>query len=80
MIREALAKLNEKQIKYCETLSAIIAEDKKKGCTHIYLAQHSGKLRGYLECLVDSDIITHVEMQGLYLWFCSGERRKEIKK
>ena len=33
MTREALNKLNERQMNYCKTMSAIIAINKKKWCS-----------------------------------------------
>lgn len=50
MIREALIKLNGKQIKYCKTMSAVIAID-RKNWNHFQYERDCGKLRGFLECL-----------------------------
>lgn len=50
MTREALKKLNKKQMNYCQTLSVLIAKDREDGVKE----QHEndcGKLKGYLECL-----------------------------
>lgn len=76
MTKEALTKLNEKQMQYCKTLSSLI---------HRYNEQHQqmdntkfrGKLRGYLECLRDVDVLTEYEMRGLYLYFIEADRSNE---
>lgn len=75
MTREALAKLNKKQIQYCTTLSVLISRDRERG-VQCLVDKESGKLRGYLECLEDMKVLTNSEMKALYLWFFS-EKRKE---
>ncbi len=45
MTREALKKLNEKQMNYCKTLSALIDESKDKGLKEEN-ERNRGKLRG----------------------------------
>lgn len=73
MTREAITKLNEKQKRYCETMSAVIEIDRKNGAKEEY-EKATGKLRGYLECLLQMEIITVTEMQALYLWFFTKDR------
>ncbi len=73
MTREAIAKLNEKQARYCETMSAVIAIDRKNGAKEKY-EKDTGKLRGYLECLCGMEIITANELKALYLWFFTEDR------
>ncbi len=68
MTKEALGKLNEKQLHYCKVLSCLISRGKSKG---ISVDNECGKLRGYLECLADMGVITANEMKSLYLWFFS---------
>ena len=68
MAQEAIAKLNEKQLKYCETMSELIKRDRENGDSK-QDAKDSGKLRGYLECLEQMDVITNFEMRALYLFF-----------
>ena len=46
MTREALKKLNEKQMNYCETLSALIDRAKIKGLKEEN-ERNRGKLRGF---------------------------------
>ena len=46
MTREALNKLNEKQMQYCITMSVIIDRDRKAGAKAQY-EKDSGKLRGF---------------------------------
>ena len=62
--QKALNKLNEKQERYCATLSFIISEERRKG---VSADKERGKLRGYLECLADMGVITAYEMKSLYL-------------
>lgn len=48
MTREALKKLNEKQMNYCKTLSTLIDRAKIKGLKEEN-ERNRGKLRGFLE-------------------------------
>lgn len=48
MTREALKKLNEKQMNYCKTLSVLIDRAKIKGLKEEN-ERNRGKLRGFLE-------------------------------
>lgn len=73
MTREALNRLNEQQLKYCTTLSVLIAKDRENGAKEQY-EKDSGKLRGYLECLEQIGILKNIEMKSLYLWFFSESR------
>lgn len=73
MTKGAIHKLNEKQVKYCKTMSAVIAIDRKNGAKEQY-EKDTGELRGYLECLMQMGIITEVEMRALYLWFFAENR------
>ena len=73
MTKEALNKLSEKQMKYCTTLSVLIAKDKESKREHI-LSHDVGKLRGYLECLNDIGLIKKYEMRALFLWFSEKDR------
>lgn len=77
MTREALNKLNEKQMNYCTTLSVLIARD-KNNTNKLQYEKDSGKLRGFLDCLMQMNIITVSEMKALYLWFFTEDR--SIKK
>lgn len=77
MTREALNKLNEKQMNYCTTLSVLIARDKNNS-NKLQYEKDSGKLRGFLDCLMQMNIITVSEMKALYLWFFTEDR--SIKK
>lgn len=85
MTKEAIAKLSKKQVKYCETMSAVIAIDadnvafKKCGAVGQY-ERDTGKLRGYLECLCQMGIITAKEMQALYLWYFTEGRKRGAAK
>ena len=61
MTREALKKLNEKQMNYCKTLSALIDRAKIKGLKEEN-ERNRGKLRGFLECIHSSN--GHTEKGG----------------
>lgn len=73
MTRQALDKMNDKQKYYCETLSVLINRDRKAGKKDFY-EKETWKLRGYLESMEDMGVITHYEMQALYLWYFTGDR------
>ena len=75
MTREALNKLNEKQMNYCKTMSVVIAIDKVNPLKLKY-ERDCGKLRGFLECLMQMNVITANEMKALYLWFVTKDRNK----
>lgn len=79
MTREALNKLNEKQMRYCITMSVVIDRDRKVGAKAQY-EKDSGKLRGFLECLMQMEIIKPQEMKALYLWFLEKDRNAEQEK
>lgn len=57
MTREALKKLNEKQMNYCKTLSALIDRAKIKGLKEEN-ERNRGKLRGFFKSY--SIVITHL--------------------
>lgn len=48
MTREALAKLNQKQIQYCTTLSVLISRDKERDMQCL-VDKESGKLKGFMD-------------------------------
>lgn len=73
MTREALSKLNEKQMNYCTTLSAIIERAKINGLKEEF-EKSSGKLRGFLECLCQMEVIKGHEVRALYMWFMEKNR------
>lgn len=73
MIRKALEKLNEQQLKYMKTMSTLIACAKNNGA-QLEFEKKTGKLRGYLECLEDMGIISQAELRSLYLWFVLEDR------
>ena len=77
MTREALNKLNEKQMNYCTTMSVLIARDKNNSLKLQY-ERDCGKLRGFLECLTQMNVISPSEIKVLYLWFSTENR--SIKK
>ena len=73
MIREALNKLNEKQLKALNTYSALIERARKNRLKEEF-EMNRGKLRGFLECLCQMEVITGTELKSLYLWFFEKDR------
>ena len=63
MTREALKKLNEKQMNYCKTLSALIDRAKIKGLKEEN-ERNRGKLRGFLECMEQMELLSGYEVKG----------------
>ena len=74
MTKNALAKLNEKQLEYCKVLSFIINRARENGLKAEF-EKNSGKLMGFLECLCQMEIISGSDVKTLYLWFFSKDRR-----
>lgn len=79
MTREALKKLNEKQMNYCKTLSALIDRAKIKGLKEEN-ERNRGKLRGFLECMEQMELLSGYEVKALYLWFISGNRENNRRQ
>lgn len=75
MTKEALDKLNEKQMNYCKTMSALIARARENSLKEEF-KRNSGKLRGFLECLCQMNIISGIELKALYLYFFAEDRNK----
>lgn len=73
MMKKALEKLNDKQLNYCKTSSFIINRARVNNLKEEYERQ-SGKLRGFLECLCQMEVITGNELKSLYLWFFEADR------
>lgn len=73
MIKRALEKLNENQIRYCKMMSYIINSARDKNARFEY-ERYTGKLRGYLECLTELNYISGFEMRSLYTWFLEKNR------
>ena len=75
MVRKALQKLNEKQLNYLSTISALIERARTNSLKEEF-ERNSGKLRGFLECLCQMEVITGAEVKSLYLWFFEADRRQ----
>ena len=73
--KNALNKLNEKQLNALETYSALIDRAKVNGLKEEN-ERNRGKLRGFLECLCQMNVITGTELKFLYLWFIEKDRSK----
>lgn len=78
MVREALNKLNEKQKNALCTYSALIERARKNALKEEF-ERNSGKLRGFLECLCQMEVITGAELKSLYLWFFEKDRNYRCK-
>ena len=76
MVKSALEKLNERQMQALKTYSALISRAKENGLKAEF-ERSSGKLRGFLECLCQSEIISGSDLKSLYLWFFEKDRSKE---
>lgn len=80
MTREALKKLNEKQMNYCKTLSALIDRAKIKGLKEEN-ERNRGKLRGFLECMEQMELLSGYEVKhyiyGSYLEIEENNRRQQ---
>lgn len=70
MTKEAYVKLNTKQKEYLTTISHLITRARKNGLLE-ESENNRGKLRGYLECLHQMNVITNTEMRALYLYFAT---------
>lgn len=75
MIRKALKKLNEENLHTLNNYSAAIERARVNRLKEEF-ERYSGKLRGYLECLSDMEVITRAELKSLYLWFFEEYRSK----
>lgn len=64
MTREALKKLNEKQMNYCKTLSALIDRAKIKGLKEEN-ERNRGKLRGVLRVHGANGIIKRLRSESI---------------
>ena len=73
MTRKALDKLNEKQMNALKTYSALIEIARTNRLKEEY-ERNAGKLRGFLECLCQMEVITGQELKSLYLWFFEADR------
>lgn len=65
---EAYEKLNTLQKTYLKTQSALIKRAMENGLVEEN-ERHRGKLRGYLECLQQMEIISGTDLKALYLYF-----------
>lgn len=74
MTKQALNKLNEAQTNSLKTYSALINRARENHLSEEY-ERNCGKLRGFLECLCQSAVISGSEVKVLYLWFFEKDRR-----
>ena len=74
-VRKALKNLNKRQLHYLGTISALI-EGARTNSLKEELERNSGKLRGFLDCLWQMEVITGAEEKTLYLWFFEADRKQ----
>lgn len=74
----ALGKLSSNQLKHCLNLGSIMSSFKSHSSQAVYQL-NKGKLIGYLECLVDMNVITQSESRLLLIYFSdyNYENKKE---
>lgn len=70
MTKKAIEKLPTHCKNTIETYSEIIKIDGRKGALQL-LVEDRNKLRGYLQCLQDMNIISEVETRALFLYYGS---------
>lgn len=68
MTKQAIEKLTDNQRHWLEVVSDVINDYRKKGNAQL-VTEYSKKMRGFLEALEVSGIISTVEMRGLYNYF-----------
>lgn len=73
MAEKALRKLNEKQTNALNLYSSLIARARKYNLKEEF-ERNSGKLRGFLDCLCQMEVLTGAELKSLYLWFFEKDR------
>lgn len=73
--KSALGKLSSNQLKHCLNLGSIMSSFKSPSSQQF----NKGKLIGYLECLVDMNVITQSESRLLLIYFSdyNYENKKE---
>lgn len=76
--KSVLDKLSSNQLKYCLNLGSIMSSFKSSSSQAVYQF-NKGKLIGYLECLVDMNVITQSESRLLLIYFSdyNYENKKE---
>jgi hypothetical protein len=72
-VNQAYDKLNGTQRNYLSMMSEFI-ESARERCNALDLENRKGKLRGYLTALEQMDVITHSDLQALYLFFFTESR------
>lgn len=73
MIKKSLNKLSKNQLHTLSVYSNLIDHARvNKNVKEFEL--YAGRLRGYLECLYQLEVITSVELKSIYLWFFEQNR------
>lgn len=75
-VRTSLSKLNEKQLKYCTTMSVLISRDKKSNNKY-YLSRDLEQLRGYTFGLKDAGVLNVSDQKNVFFWFMTGDRKNK---
>lgn len=71
---EALAKLDDRMRQWC-TAQSVLIDCYRNSCLFSY-ENHCGKLRGYLECLCQCDVIAPKDIRTLYIYFSIEDRKQ----
>lgn len=73
MTKKSLNKLSGNQLHTLSVYSNLI--DRAKANKNVKEFEwNAGRLRGYLECLYQLDVITNGEFESIYLWFLEQNR------
>lgn len=73
MLKKSLNKLSENQLHTLSVYSNLI--DRAKVNKNVKEFEwNAGRLRGYLECLYQLEVITSEELESIYLWFFEQNR------
>lgn len=77
-LKDQIASLSEKNRHTLELYSDLIAMYTSKG-NKVMPNEYSHRVRGYLDCMVDSGMITDCGRRSLYLWYCSERVRSLLE-
>ena len=72
-VNQAYDKLNGTQRNYLSMMSELIARARENGLVQ-ETENRRGKVRGYLTALEQMAVITHSDLQALYLFFVAENR------
>lgn len=73
VVAKALHKLTQEQIADCQLMSVVIAVYREAGVNK-GVFYHKGRLSGYLDCLVNLEVLDIAEAKALNMWFSEQDR------